>query len=180
MAKKARQKPVEATTTARKAEIDAELEAYAQGRKKEIKDEILAKYRELETTKKELAGLYSELESIKTQLGEMQAVYTTEETELKELTEEAKKKKAEAKTEIAALETKTEEAREALGRVEYQKTQAEIALTRTREEHKKFVKYETDARAKLDARKRELDNQAAEISTSKEFLKNKRTTLAEL
>lgn len=163
--------------TDKKASLDKELEEYSLIRKQEIKAEILKVNEELLSVESLVAASNLELETKKTELAGLQQIYIDEQTELRDSNQETKRLLAENKEQQAAIKDEIEASRRELQELDYKKNEVNISLAKAKEQHDKFLTYEKQARQVLDAKDRQLQDKAAELSQSSQFLQNQRSFL---
>jgi|SRR6185312_8860915 len=164
----------------RKLTIDSELEAYSVERKSAIKDDILATNQELIDNRTELKVIRTQIDDSRLELATLNqaAVQEQEEQKIRKVTidEDLVAKQAE----LDELQRQADDVTASIKKALFERDNALLATAKAREEHNKFVAYESKARKILDAKDRELVERSSNIAQESQLLKNRRTFLPSL
>lgn len=164
----------------KRAEIDADMEAYARGKRTEYNDTLADTQKLIKDAQRRLSTIEADTHEFQSRLDSARqlrvAQRTTAEAQLAEIVAEVDKltkAKLSYQAEVETQKTK-------LKRVLVERDEAVATRDKAKIEHDNFVKYETQARDILDTKDRELQQKAANLTTDERRLKAKRSFLAEL
>jgi chromosome segregation ATPase len=164
----------------RKATADKEVEEYAVAKKLAIKDDILVFNTELTEVREVHTDLSRQIDVKRKELADLNQAAIQEAFDLKLAHNTADQSLADKKTALAETTEQFDKAQEQLQKLLYKRDDAINTIKKAEDAHAKFKDYEIKARKILDAKDRELQEKAADISQQGQFLKNSRSFLAEL
>lgn len=171
---------LDADIQAKQHEIDTNLDVYKERRTAEIKEHVSALDDNVVVAADKLTKLEAELGAKRVDLGnltlQIQETKHKADSDLDATRAEAVK----LGETIESLQALYDDLRIKVKEAEYARSQAIASRDKAEIEHEQFKKYEKRARAELNATDRSLQDRQADVATSEQFLRNKRSFLPEL